>query len=239
MKRVRGISLFIVLLCAFCLTVAAGEKSKEKIWTFDKDKLNAHPKEWTFAVNITAGTTPVSATQEEIDTKASVLPWEVIELPDAPSGKQVFALAKTDNPKRSFNLAINQAEKAKDLELEVKLKALSGVVDQGGGPIWRVQDQDNYYIARWNPLETNLRLYYVKDGKRKQLQSVDILDIDHQAWHTLNVKMSGKKIVVSFNGKAWIETEDATFEKEGNIGLWTKADAATAFDDLKAIELDK
>lgn len=236
MKRFGTNLAIFSVLCAFCVVGFAGEPARAKIWNFDSDKMNASPQDWTFAVNIISSTRPVSATEEEIAKKAVALPWEVIELPDAPSGKQVFALAKTDNPKRSFNLAIDPAEKHKNLEIEVKLKALSGKVDQGGGPMWRVQDKDNYYITRWNPLETNLRLYYVKDGKRKQLQSVDVFT-DEKAWHTINVKTMGTKITVSFDGKALIETEDATFEKEGGIGLWTKADAATAFDDLKVIQI--
>lgn len=238
MKIVGRVFILLAVCFTLCVTVTAGDVPKEKIWTFDNDKVNTHPEEWTFAVNIIPSTRPVSATREAIDTKASILPWKVIELPDAPSGKQAFALAVTDNPTRSFNLAINQSEKVKDLEIEVKLKALSGMIDQGGGPIWRVQDKNNYYITRWNPLETNLRLYYVKNGRRKQMQSVDITT-DPNAWHTINVKAQEKKIVVSFDGKALIEAEDATFEKEGGIGLWTKADAATAFDDLKVIQLIK
>ncbi len=99
-----------------------------------------------------------------------------------------------------------------------------------------MQDKNNYYITRWNPLETNLRLYHVLNGKRTQLKSVDI-ETDAAAWHTIHVKARGNKIVVSFDGKPLIETEDTTFANAGKIGLWTKADASTAFDDLKIVNL--
>lgn len=224
--------LCIAILVALGQVGYAADNTWEKVWNFDRDAVNQPLPGWKAAVNILPPSPPIPAGEPVPEVKATLGKWIAIEMEDAPSGKQVYALPKIDNPTRTFNLTINENEKYKDLEIEVKVKALTGTIDQGGGPIWRVQDQDNYYITRWNPLENNLRLYYVKEGRRKQFQSVDI-ETDPQAWHTIHVKMVGKKIVVSFDGKALIEAEDSTFESGGGIGLWTKADAATAFDDLK------
>ena len=159
--------------------------------------------------------------------------WKVIEMEGAPSGKKVFAITETQNSGHTFNLAIAEgADEYKDLEIEVKVKAMTGEEDQGGGPIWRVQDENNYYIARWNPLEDNFRVYYVKEGRRKQLGSAKV-KADPSKWHEIEIEMEGNKIKAEFDDKLLIEVEDDTFTEAGKFGLWTKADAASAFDDLE------
>ncbi len=104
-------------------------------------------------------------------------------------------------------------------------------MDQGGGPIWRVKDQNNYYIARWNPLENNFRVYYVKDGKRVQLDSADV-DVSASEWHTIRIEHNGDQITGFLDGKELLEVTDSAFPEGGGVGLWTKADAASFFDDL-------
>lgn len=56
---------------------------------------------------------------------------------------------------------------------------------------------------------------------------------DPKAWHKIQIKHKKNKIVAKLDGKKLIEVEDTTFTKPGNAGLWTKADAVTAFDDFK------
>ena len=102
-----------------------------------------------------------------------------------------------------------------------------------GGLVWRAKDPDHYYIARWNPLETNLRLYTVAGGKRSMpMKSVQI-DADPKAWHELEVTMVGPRITIRFDGKVVIEAEDATYADGKGVGLWSKADASTRFDSLR------
>ena len=110
-------------------------------------------------------------------------------------------------------------------------KAIRGVEDQGGGPIWRVQDKNNYYIARANPLENNFRIYTVKDGKRRTLDSARV-KVPSKQWHTIKIVHKGKKIKGYLNGEKLLEYEDNTFPEVGGVGLWTKADAVTEFDDF-------
>ena len=98
--------------------------------------------------------------------------------------------------------------------------------------MWRYTDKNNYYIARYNPLENNLRFYRVVDGSRKQLKSIDS-DIKQGEWFTMTIEMKGDKITCSLNGKKLIETTDDTFKSAGLIGFWTKADAVVFFDELK------
>jgi hypothetical protein len=195
----------------------AKQRSSSTRWGFDKVAPGKLPGGWK------AG---------ETNGKGKPGVWQVVHDPNAPSAPNVLALTKTENTRNTYNLVLAGRRRYQDLTLEVKVKAVSGKEDQGGGPLWRARDPNNYYLARWNPLENNLRLYHVQAAKRTQIASVDITT-DAKAWHTLKVTHIGDKITVAFDGKTLIEKEDATFPGPGRLGLWTKADAATAFDDLK------
>ena len=129
-----------------------------------------------------------------------------------------------------YNLAIAEGTHFKDLELSVRVKAIAGEEDRGGGFAWRARDKDNYYVARYNPLEDNLRLYKVEGGKRTQLDHADAPG--DGAWHTLRITMNGREILGYLDGKKLLEAEDSTFPDAGKVGLWSKADARTYFDDL-------
>src|SRR5437763_13741916 len=98
-----------------------------------------------------------------------------------------------------------------DGEIEVKVRANTGEEDQGGGVIWRVRDANNYYIARYNPLESNFRLYYVKNGDRRQRASARGIDIKAGKWFTLKIVQHGDKMEGYLNGKKYIEASDKTF----------------------------
>ena len=101
----------------------------------------------------------------------------------------------------------------------------------GGGLIWRAQDAQNYYITRANPLEQNIRLYRVVKGVRYKLANYDhIISVD--AWHTFRVVARGNHFQIIFDGQTVFDVQDETFQS-GQIGLWTKADAVTYFDDLQ------
>jgi hypothetical protein len=115
--------------------------------------------------------------------------------------------------------------------VEVKFKPLSGREDQAGGVVWRWKDGDNYYIARANALENNVSLYHTTNGRRNTLKYVDA-PVPGNTWHTLRVEFSGKTIRVIFDGKQYIEMEDAHISGAGAVGVWTKADSVTLFDDF-------
>jgi hypothetical protein len=112
---------------------------------------------------------------------------------------------------------------------------VAGGVDQGGGLVWRYVDASNYYIARFNPLEDNFRLYKVVDGKRIQLATKEGLRAPAGEWHALAIRMKGDDITCSLNGKRELDAKDGTFAKAGKVGLWTKADAQTYFDKVEVV----
>jgi len=115
--------------------------------------------------------------------------------------------------------------------VEVKFKPVSGREDQAGGLVWRWKDGDNYYVARANALENNVSLYYTANGRRNTLKYVDA-PVPGHTWHTLRVEFAGKNIRVIFDGKPTIEMEDAHIAGGGAVGVWTKADSVTLFDDF-------
>jgi hypothetical protein len=155
--------------------------------------------------------------------------WEVLADDTAPSKPNVLAqLAKS--PGTAFNLTLVTDTNNKDVDITVKMKAITGSADQGGGIVWRAKDAKNYYVARYNPLEDNYRLYHVVNGQRSELKSADIPHTS--GWQTLRVTMTDDHIECYYDGKKYLDAKDSTFKEKGKIGLWTKSDAQTHFDDL-------
>jgi len=130
----------------------------------------------------------------------------------------------------TFNVALAEGTSYKNVSLSVKLRAVAGDLDRGGGVIWRAKDQKNYYICRYNPLEDNFRVYKVADGIRTMFKTADTPG--DEKWHSLRVTMVGPKITCYLDGQKLLEAEDDTFPDAGMIGLWSKADARSYFDDL-------
>jgi hypothetical protein len=151
--------------------------------------------------------------------------WKVV---DSDSGRALAQTAKSDDA--VFNVTLVSDTNVKDVDVSVRLKAVAGDNDRGGGMVWRAKDAKNYYIARYNHLEDNYRVYKVVDGKRTMFLSANIMHDD--AWHTLRVTMTGDHIECYYDGKKYLDVHDATFTGSGKIGLWSKADAQSQFDDL-------
>src|SRR5262249_7131370 len=115
-------------------------------------------------------------------------------------------------------------------------KPIAGKNDQGGGFVWRYHDHDNYYIARLNPVgktASSFAVYKVENGKRSQFQGKRLLKVPVGEWHKLMVKMTGDQIECYFDGKKELEAKDSRFKEAGKVGLWSKSDARTHFDDFK------
>ena len=132
----------------------------------------------------------------------------------------------------TFPWCVRKGTSLADGLVEVKFRPEAGRQDQAGGVVWRWKDGDNYYVARANALENNVSLYYTEKGRRNTLKYVDA-PVPANVWHTLRVEFSGTHIQVALNGKVTIEMDDAHIKGAGAIGLWTKADSVTAFDDFR------
>ena len=161
--------------------------------------------------------------------------WQVVADPTATQGRAIAQLSKDPTDNR-YPLAVYQPLPAQDVEASVRFKAVSGRVDQAAGLAVRLQDADNYYIARANALEGNVRLYRVVKGDRKQLASASV-KVSSGQWHTLTLRAEGDRLSVSFNGKPLITQTDRTFAGLGKVALWTKADSVTYFDQIRITPL--
>jgi hypothetical protein len=199
-----------IILAAATLAVA---DDKITLTKFGKDDLGKTPAGWKAA-----------------QTGKGESVWKVVADDTAPS-KTGFALAQTTADQNAiFNLCVADVPSFKDLEATVSFKAVKGEKDQGGGIVWRYQDANNYYIARMNPLEDNFRVYKVVDGKRaKEFQNAEVKILTGE-WHSLKIKMVGDHIECCLDSKKYLDVQDDTFTKAGKVGLWTKADAQTHFD---------
>ena len=153
--------------------------------------------------------------------------WAVEADPGAPSAPNV--LKQTGHG--DFPWCVRRGASLADGFVEVKFKPVSGREDQAGGIVWRWKDGDNYYVARANALENNVSLYYTEAGRRKTIRYVDA-PVAGNAWHVLRAEFQGTKIRVLLDGKAYIEQEDGHIAGSGAVGMWTKADSVTAFDDF-------
>jgi len=153
--------------------------------------------------------------------------WSVEREASAPSKPNVLKQSGSG----TFPWCVRKDAALADGFAEVKFKPVAGREDQAGGLVWRWKDRDNYYVARANALEDNVSLYYTEGGSRKTIKYVDA-PVARDTWHTLRVEFSGKRIKVILDGVARIELEDAHIAGAGAVGVWTKADSVTLFDDF-------
>lgn len=156
--------------------------------------------------------------------------WVVKKIEHAPSADNVVVQIKLDDTDYRFPLLILDGVSYKDAMAFVKFRAISGDVDQAGGLVFRYKDSKNYYVLRANAKENNVRLYKVVNGSREQIGGKD-LKVKSNEWHLLKVIYKGDKMQCFFNNAKVIEATDDTFDS-GSVGLWTKADSYTFFDDL-------
>lgn len=187
--------------------------------------------QWTFD-DVPEGKLPFGFVVDATRRVGALATWEVVAAAGAPSPPRALALTYPNHKSYdSFNLCWLPGAAFRDGVITVKFCARSGKEDQGGGLIWRAQGPNDYYVARLNPLEANLRLYHVVGGTRTMLASADCTARTGE-WHELRIEHRGDLIQCAVDGQERLSVRDATFTGPGGVGLWTKADAATEFDDL-------
>lgn len=161
--------------------------------------------------------------------------WQVLATERAKSPPHVFAQLMAKGAEHAYKITLVKEIVTADLNLEVSFLPISGKADMGGGLIWRAADDRNYYLARANPLEQNIRVYRVVKGVRHLLENFN-QTIDVRQWHTLRITHQGCRVNIFYDDKQVFDLCDKTFQA-GMIGLWTKSDAVTYFDDLQLQQL--
>ncbi len=216
--------VFAALAGYSSLSLASQKEGPQKqvfFWDFEDVSVGELPSGWK--VEATGQYGPLATWQVQLDTTA-------------PSGKKVLALSRTNHHSGgTFNLCWTDKVAFLDGKITVSFKPVSGRIDEGGGIMWRVEDKNNYYVARFNPLEDNFRIYYVKNGHRMLMKSASVSL--PPGWHTMTIVQKGDKYRCYLDGKLYLQGQDGHFTQKGGVGLWTKADAVTSFDNFK-VELE-
>ncbi len=213
--------VLITVLGLLCAGVALAETHR---WGFDEDVVGEAPKAFTSART----------------GRGKAGKWIVEAAADARSTSNVVRQTSADATNYRFPVLVAKGLQTADGTLSVRFKAISGRVDQAAGLVWRYSDKNNYYVVRANALEDNVVLYKMEDGERSSLTPKGMpprtYGVDHAVpaheWNTLTVSFVGPLFTVSLNGAELFQVEDATFTEAGRVGLWTKADSVTVFDDL-------
>lgn len=211
-------------------TGAPAPPAGAKVWSFDEETVNqATPT--GFRVGLTGG--------------GAAVDWKVLAVDDAPSGGNVVAQLSADTTNRRYPLLVLGGFEARDVDLEVKFKTVSGEVDASAGLVFRYRDDGNYYVVRANSLEGNVVAYKTENGLRSSIGVKGresaygvTVNVPHREWNSLRVIAKGALFEIFLNGRKLFEVENDSFEGEGKVGLWTKADAVTHFDDLRVTSLD-
>jgi 3-keto-disaccharide hydrolase len=193
------------------------DMSKHAI-SFETSQIGAAPEGWT--ATLTGSGDPK---------------WTVESDETAPSKSKVLK----QSGRATFPLLLKNDSNIKDGFIEVKFKAVAGSQDRAAGIVWRARDANNYYVLRANALEDNVVLYKTVNGVRSALDIVGRKGgygveerVPANTWHSLRVDFKGARFTASFNGKQLFEVEDSTFPASGKVGLWTKADSVTLFDEV-------
>src|SRR5687768_2987222 len=210
----------IGILIATVLLMAMPVHGQARKVDFEQDTVGQPPKGFVFGQTRKTGTPGRWLVQED------------------KAGKYLAQL-DADGTRNRFPMAVLADVSAANVDLSVRFRPLSGRVDQAAGLVWRYQDEDNYYIVRANALEDNVVLYKVQNGQRTDLPVKGegrtygkSAEVPSGQWSTLRVLAAGGRFDVYFNGAKLYEVEDTTFKGPGGVGVWTKADSVTHFDDL-------
>lgn len=215
--------VFVLLLLS---TIVAAQIPSRRVIDFESDQAGQAPGGFTFG--LTGSGRPGA--------------WSVRK--DDASVERGNVLAQTDADATSyrFPVAVVDGVTSTDVDLSVRFRPVSGRVDQAAGLVWRYRDANNYYIVRANALEGNVVLYKVENGKRIDLPLKGSgrtygkkADVPKNTWSQLGVTARGPLFTVSINGQGLYDVEDSTFSGTGKVGVWTKADSVTYFDDLTIV----
>ena len=219
---INGMRLLLLLVMVSTSSVAQAQTIR-----FDEAVPGKLPSDWTIAM--THGGAPPR--------------WEILRDESAPSPPNVLAQLSRATTAGRFPLAIWDRALVQDGEVSVAFKTVDGSVDQAAGIVWRFQNANNYYIVRANALENNVVFYKVENGMRTSIAPTGLpsraYGVKHSIpsgrWNQLKVSFTRTNIAVFFNGEHLFDAEDATFAKRGRVGLWTKADSVTYFDDFRVV----
>lgn len=208
---------FILLVCSFVFALTPYVNAETQLtWAFEEANIGSMPENWEVS---------------ETNGKNALADWEVKQDDSVAMGKKVLTIANNPNKGDMGNILIYKQDVFKNVELSAKIKADGTTQDSGGGILWRVVDEDHYYLAQWNSSTNHLRLYVYIGGKPSLLESVP-LEADPDTWHQIDVVHYEESIEVLFDNESKIALEDKQLDFKGWIGLWAQGGGTPSFDDV-------
>ncbi len=208
---IQGRMMKTTFFAALFMSILCNIALEAKTYNFEADAVGSSPKGWHCS-------------------KKNKQHWVITQK----GNTHVLTLLQTDAYGSHFNTCYTKEINFQNGTLSLDLQADSGEEDQGGGLIWRVKDNKNYYVVRYNPLEDNFTFYYVKNGYRRVIQNRSVY-AEKKAWHTIKVLHKREHYRIFFDGTLLLEGNDTTLSEAGGVGVWSKADALSSFDNLKVI----
>ncbi|MCD6596906.1 MAG: hypothetical protein J7L04_04425 [Bacteroidales bacterium] len=233
------LSIFLLTSCNNQASTNDADKATKNVKEIEQNQIVTGPdRNFTFQDDET-GKLP-SGWSQYFTGKGEKTDWKIQD----DNGNKVLAQLSEENIGGHFNEIVYDGFEIKNVELNVRIKGIKGEMDQGGGFVWRFIDADNHYIVRANPLEDNVVLYKMENGKRTDLPligkgrtyGVDVEPLGN-GWNDLKLTVVDNLFTVYLNNKEIFQVEDETFKEAGKVGLWTKADAVTYFDDFQVISI--
>jgi hypothetical protein len=216
----------VISLLLICSAFVSAQTPARRVIDFESDRVGQAPPGFSFA--LTGSGRPGV--------------WTVRNDDASPERGKVLAQTDTDSTSYRFPVAVWNDISVADVDVSVRFRPVSGRVDQAAGLVWRYRDANNYYIVRANALEGNVVLYKVENGRRTDLPLKGTgrtygmeATVPKNAWSQLGLTVRGRIHIVSLNGQGLYEVEDATFSGPGKVGMWTKADSTTYFDDFTIV----
>jgi hypothetical protein len=201
--------LIVAVFAAGLMVAAAAAETVD----FDATPTNALPRGWV--AGVTAGGAPN---------------WQVVA-DDSTPGKSHALKQGAEFAGHIYPWCVKRDAALKDGFVQVRFKPVSGQEDASGGLIWRFQDGDNYYVARANAREDNVTIYHTVKGTRTEFKRAE-MKVALNEWHTLRVDFKGNHFTVTYDGQRALEWDDDAFQNAGAVGVWTKADSVTLFNDF-------
>jgi hypothetical protein len=188
-----------------------------------------HQRQWTFDGS-SPGILPGSYVVGTLFDGRPAGEWKILITDRAKSASQVLAQVQPKGSDQTHKLLLIEGTESTNIDVEVSYLPVAGKADFGGGLLWRAKDDRNYFLLRASLVEQKIRLYRVVNGVQQIVKQID-RPLPATGWHKLRIVQRGCEIKALFDDAVLFRLCDNTYTS-GRIGLYTKADAVTYFDDL-------
>jgi hypothetical protein len=130
-------------------------------------------------------------------------------------------------------------EDFRDGEISLRFKLVSGQLDQCAGILFNLKPNGDYLTVRFNGKEDNVVLWTFNKGKRSFVKKgTENVPLAMNQWNSLKVRVSGTSMQAYLNDKLLLEYALAE-PAAGKVGVWSKTDSVSYFDDFTVVQAAK